>query len=302
MTTSFVTGGSGLVGRALVAALLADGHRVLALVRQPQDGTALAALGAEPVFGDLLEERGTWRPRVGEADLVWHLGLPRLPVPLRPLRVRRLRAASATGARLLAGAMADGQPAVVASTTLVYGDRPGARVGEGDAPQPLGWGQVGHAAERALADGALRVVRLPWVYGPTGFFPGVLRGLRQRRLRIVGDGGNPMPVLAAEDAAAALRAAAAAPAGVYAVAEDPVPTQRGLVEELCAQLGVRRTDVLPLPMAALSMGGALAHAVAASCDLAPGALAAAGWRPARSWRSDLVALCDTDRADGRRPG
>jgi len=267
---------------------------VLALVRTPAAGRDLAALGAEPVFGDLTEERGTWRARVPEADVVWHLGLPRMPVPLRPLRTRRLRAAAAGGARILASARGEGTPVVLASTTLVYGDRPGGPVAETDPARPLGWGQVARAAEEVLAAEGLRVVRLPWVYGSAGFFPGVVRGLRQRRFRIVGDGGNAMPLVSAVDAARALRAAAGLPAGVYAVAEDPVPTQRELVEELCRQLGVRRTDVLPMPMAALSLGGPLARSVAAACDLRPGALHAAGAAPAHAWRSDLLRMSDPD--------
>jgi dihydroflavonol-4-reductase len=52
----FVTGGSGLIGRALVKRLLARGDRVVALARSDASAADLQALGAEVVRGDLLDE------------------------------------------------------------------------------------------------------------------------------------------------------------------------------------------------------------------------------------------------------
>jgi dihydroflavonol-4-reductase len=49
-----VTGGSGIVGRALVERLVADGRRVRALART-QTAEAIGATGAEPVPGDVLD-------------------------------------------------------------------------------------------------------------------------------------------------------------------------------------------------------------------------------------------------------
>jgi dihydroflavonol-4-reductase len=52
----FVTGGSGLIGRALVKRLLAGGERVVALARSDGPARELSGLGAEVVRGDLLDE------------------------------------------------------------------------------------------------------------------------------------------------------------------------------------------------------------------------------------------------------
>ena len=49
----FVTGGSGFLGQHLVARLVGDGHRVLALARSDDAAELLAGLGAEPLHGDL---------------------------------------------------------------------------------------------------------------------------------------------------------------------------------------------------------------------------------------------------------
>lgn len=53
MTQTFVTGGSGFVGRNLIRRLHADGHQVRALVRSDVAAQTVAELGAQAVRGDL---------------------------------------------------------------------------------------------------------------------------------------------------------------------------------------------------------------------------------------------------------
>jgi len=53
----FVTGGSGFVGAAIIRAMVSAGHRVRALVRSEASARAVSLLGAEPVQGDLDDER-----------------------------------------------------------------------------------------------------------------------------------------------------------------------------------------------------------------------------------------------------
>ncbi|MFC6931494.1 NAD-dependent epimerase/dehydratase family protein [Actinomadura yumaensis] len=47
----FVTGGTGLIGSAVVAELLGNGHTVLALARSDASALAVEGAGAEPVRG-----------------------------------------------------------------------------------------------------------------------------------------------------------------------------------------------------------------------------------------------------------
>ncbi len=49
----FITGATGFIGGTIAARLLAAGHRVSGLVRNPAQADALAALGIAPVAGTL---------------------------------------------------------------------------------------------------------------------------------------------------------------------------------------------------------------------------------------------------------
>jgi dihydroflavonol-4-reductase len=68
---SFVTGGSGLVGGALIRALVADGRAVRALARSESSADRVAALGADPVRGDLFDAAALARG-MAEAAVVFH--------------------------------------------------------------------------------------------------------------------------------------------------------------------------------------------------------------------------------------
>lgn len=157
-----VTGSSGLIGTALVAALRADGHEVIRLVR-----TAPAA--ADAIAWDPHADRGGLEPRsldgvaavvhlagAGLADRRW---TPGYQAEVRDSRVR--------GTRALAGALAAmaTPPRVLLSGSAIgwYGDTGGREVTESD---PAGSGFLAEVVrdwEAAAGDAAragIRVVTL----------------------------------------------------------------------------------------------------------------------------------------------
>lgn len=71
MKKVFVTGGSGFVGRNLIRRLRADGVAVAALARSEQSANQVAALGATPVRGDLLDTASLQAGMAG-CQLVFH--------------------------------------------------------------------------------------------------------------------------------------------------------------------------------------------------------------------------------------
>ncbi len=71
MTTAFVTGGTGFLGRRLIEVLVARGWTVRALHRSPADAARLRNLGAEPAQGDLTDAQSLRRGLAG-AEVVFH--------------------------------------------------------------------------------------------------------------------------------------------------------------------------------------------------------------------------------------
>lgn len=131
----FVTGGSGLIGRALVQRLLGRGDRVVALARSETAASDLRALGAEVVRGDLLDEAALAGGMRSTAVAYNVAGVNTLcPLDPAPLyRVNRdgaramVRAAAAAGVRRL----------VHTSSAATLGE-PEGTVGTEDSPH-RGW-------------------------------------------------------------------------------------------------------------------------------------------------------------------
>jgi dihydroflavonol-4-reductase len=67
-----VTGGSGFVGRAVLDRLVTAGRPVRALARSEEAAAALAAAGAEPARGDILDAGSLERAMAG-AEVVYHV-------------------------------------------------------------------------------------------------------------------------------------------------------------------------------------------------------------------------------------
>jgi dihydroflavonol-4-reductase len=67
-----VTGGSGVVGAALIRHLVEAGHRVRALARSAEASTKVSAIGAEAVPGDVLDPKSL-APLVSGAERVFHV-------------------------------------------------------------------------------------------------------------------------------------------------------------------------------------------------------------------------------------
>lgn len=246
---------------------------VTALVRADGPARALRERGVTVVRGDL-SSPAAWCGAAADADVVFHAGQPRMVPPLRDRHVRRLARQSRDAAAAIADAVGPGATVVMASC------------GIGAGRAPLRIAEPAHDAEGALSGTGLRVVRLPWAYGPAGFIRDIARGLQMGRVRIVGPGDNRIALVGARDAAAALLAASAAPPGRYGVEESDSPTQVELVHHLCAGRGARRPDHLPPRMASLSMGGVVVEALIADQHV-QGAPPPA-FAHVQQWRRDLL--------------
>jgi dihydroflavonol-4-reductase len=132
---AFLTGGSGLVGGAVLSGLIERGDPVVALARSDEAAAAVAAKGAEVARGDVLDEDELTAAMRG-CDLVYHVAgvnthCPDDPAELIHVNVRGAEAAVRAAARA-------GVPRVVlTSSAASLGEQKGT-VGTEDSPH-RGW-------------------------------------------------------------------------------------------------------------------------------------------------------------------
>lgn len=274
----FVAGATGVIGRPLVARLLAGGHQVTGMTRTPGKAGALRAAGAEPVVADALDAQAVeLAVRAARPDVVVHQ-LTAIPAAINPRTMARdfeltdrLRS---EGTPILVGAaLAAGARRVVAQS-IAFAYAPGAAGGAGetlhveddplwlDAPEPF------RRSVRAIAtlegsvldtdgiDGA--VLRYGYLYGPG---TAIARGgssvemVRRRRFPIGGDGRGTWPFVHVDDAVqATVIAIECAETGVFNVVDDEPARVSEWVPELAQVLGARPPRRLPLWLVRLAAG------------------------------------------------
>lgn len=207
----FITGGSGLVGSAVVAELLEHGHTVLALARSDASARALEEAGATTLRGDLAA-LDVIRAGAAQSDGVIHLAFANDFSGQEALE-RAIAEETAAGAVIGEELVGTDRPFVKVSGTPA---EPGRASTESD-PIPTG-GPVGGrsksvAAALALADRGVRssAVRLPRTVhnNGTGGFAGLLTQIaRQTGVSgYPGDGSQRWPAVHALDAAVLFRLA-----------------------------------------------------------------------------------------------
>jgi nucleoside-diphosphate-sugar epimerase len=240
----FVTGGTGLIGSAVVAELLGHGHTVLALARSDASAQAAVKAGAETVRGGLAD-LDVLRAAAGSADGVIHLAFSNdfsSPEALAAA-VAEESAAQAVLSEALIGS---DRPIVTVSGTPLVPGRPSVESDPVSTDGPVGGRGRAVAAVLDLASRGVRssAVRLPrTVHNEgNGGFAGLLTGIaRQTGVSgYAGDGTQRWPAVHALDAAVLFRLALEqAPAGTawHAVADEG-DTVRDIATVIGRRLGL----------------------------------------------------------------
>lgn len=243
----FIAGGTGVIGRPLVAQLLAKGHSVAVLSRSEEQAHTLVERGIEPVIADVFDSdavKAALNRAQPEVVIEMLTALPRhytaeemsAAAPLN----RRIRLEG--GANVLAAARAAGVRRYVRQS-IAFWAIPGS--GLADEATPLAFdaspgvdadARVVNELEQSLLgtpdiEGIL--LRYGFFYGPgTWFNPDgdVARQIRQQEFPIVGNGEGVWSWLHIEDAAMATVAAAEqGNPGIYLIANDqPSPVREWL--------------------------------------------------------------------------
>ena len=223
----FITGGTGLIGSAVVAELLGNGPTVLALARAEGSALALKSAGAEPLRGDLAD-LDALRTGAAQADGVIHLAFGNdfsSPDALVQSVAEESAALAALGEVLLGS---DHPLVTVSGTPPVPG-----RVSTETDPLPTVGPVAGRGrsvtavlglASRGVRSSAVRMPRTVHNEGKGGF-AGMLTEIARRTgvSGYPGDGSQRWPAVHAFDAAVLFRLALElAPAGTswHAVADE----------------------------------------------------------------------------------
>jgi nucleoside-diphosphate-sugar epimerase len=223
----FVTGGTGLIGSAVVTELLGHGHTVLALARSDASALAVKSAGAESLRGDLTD-LDALRAGAAQADGVIHLAFGN-DFSSADAVARSVAEESAAMAALGEALLGSDRPFVTVSGTPWV---PGRVSTEAD-PLPTTGPVAGRGRSvMAVLDLASRGVRSTAVRMPRtvhnegkGGFAGLLTEIARRTgvSGYPGDGTQRWPAVHAVDAAVLFRLALEkAPAGTawHAVADE----------------------------------------------------------------------------------
>jgi nucleoside-diphosphate-sugar epimerase len=276
----FITGGTGLVGSAVVAELLAHGHTALVLVRSDASAEAVTAAGAEPVRGTLAD-LDTLRSAASRADGVIHLAFANdFSSPEALARaVAEEAAALATLGEALIGS---DRPLITVSGTPMVQGRASTETDPAVTEGPVGGRGRSVTAALALASRGVRssAVRLPRTVhnNGTGGFAGLLTQIARRTgvAGYPGDGNQRWPAVHALDAAVLFRLALeGAPAGTswHAVADEG-----DRVRDIAAVIGRRlNLPVQPVPTESFGPVGPIFAADQPSSSIHT--RQALGWQP-----------------------
>ncbi len=134
--TVAVTGGSGVVGSAVIRHLVAAGERPRALSRSVASDTALESMGAEPVRGDVLDP-GSLRSAFAGVDVVYNIAGRNEMCPRHPGLLERVNVDGAVN--VVESAVAAGVRRVVhTSSAASLGERRGT-IGSETSPHRGGY-------------------------------------------------------------------------------------------------------------------------------------------------------------------
>lgn len=223
----FVTGGTGTIGTAVIAELLAHGHTVVGLARSDASATALTTAGAEPLRGSLTD-LDVLRDGATRADGVISLAFSRDYSSAEALEqglAEERDAMAALGAALIG----TDKPLVTVSGTPWVTGRPSTEADPLPTEGPVASRAVAVTDLLALSSQGVRTsaVRMPRTVHEDGQggFAGLLTDAARRSgiAGYPGDGEQRWPAVHARDAAALFRLALeSAPGGTawHAVADE----------------------------------------------------------------------------------
>jgi nucleoside-diphosphate-sugar epimerase len=234
----FIAGGTGAIGRPLIAELLAQGHALVALTRSPEKAQALVEQGIEPAIADVFDAsalQAAVRRAQPEVVIEQLTALPRTYTreSMKTAAAFNQRIRLEGGANVLAAAQAAGVRRYLRQSVAFFA-APGPGLADESTPLAFDASPAVAAEARVLTEIEQRLLLSPKLEGIVlryGFFYGsgtwfhpdgdVARQVRQQQFPIVGSGAGVWSWLHIEDAAiATARAVEQGNPGTYLFAND----------------------------------------------------------------------------------
>lgn len=292
MTTVFLIGGTGFIGKAVVSDAVERGFTVRALARSESAASSLRAAGADPVVGDAHEP--TWIDHARGADVLIDLVQPPLPKRMgrRGMRAVAKQRCAVTAAELaaLGRLSADERPvyfAISGADDLEPNSHEVIDHSSRLRPGTAGFGIIGVPVRRLVEDSGLEAAFVHFgvmVYGAgKGFADVYVQGLRKSRAAVIGSGDNRLPLTHVSDAARALVHLAGLPreqlVGRAFLAADGSDITQGEFLDLTAELmGAKPPRRVPVAIAGLVGGPVAAEAMTFGAHADNSALLETGFR------------------------
>jgi nucleoside-diphosphate-sugar epimerase len=263
----FVTGGSGFIGGRLVERLVRGGTTVRALARSEESAERVAALGAEPVRGDI-GDRDSLAAGASGCDTAFHLAAhvadfgPWEDFERGNVEGTRNALAACAEAGVRRFVHCGTEAALMAGEPLVKVDEATPLRPDSSAPYPATKAKAEQAVRDASREGFETVVvrpRFVWGKGDTTLLPEIVRTVQAGQWAWIGGGRNVTDTAHVDNVAEGMLLAAEKghPGEAYFVTDDEPVEFREFVSAMLATQGVEPPGrSLPawtaLPLAKLS--------------------------------------------------
>lgn len=287
-----VLGGTGFIGRRVVAEAIAASWEVKALARSDHSARALQAAGALPVRAEVRDAKA-WQDALLGAEALVDLVQPAFPKRLGRRAVARIAEQRQATTQAVLDAVqslpAEERPLLlfVSGADDLVPDESGV---VNDASSPgrgdMGLSAVGVPARRLVEQSGIEATFVYFgamVYGAEKVYADVIvEGLKKRRARVLGDGDNHLPLTHVDDAARVLVHLAGLPRSrvsgrTFVAADGSNTTQRELMDLTASGMGRKSPGSIPVGIAALVAGRPAVETMTVDLRTSPAALVETGF-------------------------
>lgn len=299
----FVTGGSGFIGGRLIERLVGEGHAVRALARSDAAAERVAALGAEPVRGEI-GDRASMLAGADGCEVAFHLAAhvvewsPWEEFERVNVEGTRNALAACAGAGVRRFVHCGTEAALMAGEPLVHVDETAPLRPDSRAPYPVTKARAEQAVRGANRDGFETVALRPrfvWGKGDTTLLPGMVETVKAGKWAWVGGGRNVTDTAHVDNVVEGLVLAAerGRPGEAYFVTDDEPVVFREFVTAMLATQGIEAPD--------RSLPAWTAAPMARVCESAWKLLPLKGDPPMTTFRSWLLTQeCTIDISKAKR--